>query len=92
METTIDLKALTGGARNCGVRTYAVLGDQRPIVVPYSPPILVVERPFQRPVLRRVDLGAQAPCAGKGYTFLGTNSNGVNAFFVKDEFAEPVPC
>ncbi len=65
-----------------------IMGDMLPISIPYDP------------AFRRFD----ADCSGlyfgcsiaalrhlaerKGYAFVGTNSNGINAFFVRNELAE----
>lgn len=67
-----------------------ILGDTLPIVVPYAPD-------FQRLKAHHSGLyfGASIEAlkrlaAQKGYTFVGTNSNGINAFFVRNDLAEPV--
>lgn len=65
----------------------AVFGDMWPISIPY-------ERNFvrTRPEYRNLYFGASITALRllgkrKGYTFLGTNSAGVNAFFVRDDYA-----
>jgi hypothetical protein len=62
-----------------------ILGDMRPVTVPYDPN-------FQRFHAHYSGLYFGASIAAlrhlaqrKGYTFLGTNSNGINAFFVRNE-------
>lgn len=67
-----------------------IFGDTRAITIPYSPR-------FQRLDAHRsglyfgASIGALKRLAQeKGYTFVGTNSNGINAFFVKNELAGPV--
>jgi hypothetical protein len=83
-------KALTGVEPAIVVCEYnAVLGDQRPIVVPYSPSFRRLSAHFSGQYFGASIAALKHLALEKGYTFLGTNSNGVNAFFVKDEFAEP---
>lgn len=68
----------------------AVFGDLHPLSVPYDPL-------FERTVAHHSNLyfGASLPALiglgrRKGYTFVGTNSNGCNAFFVRDDQAKSV--
>jgi len=65
----------------------AVFGDMWPLSIPY-------DRNFvrTRPEYRNLYFGASITALRrlakrKGYTFLGTNSAGVNAFFVRDDYA-----
>lgn len=65
----------------------AVFGDLHRITIPY-------QKDFQRTQAHfsNIYFGASLPALIelgriKGYSFVGTNSNGVNAFFVKQEFA-----
>jgi hypothetical protein len=65
----------------------AVFGDRRALTIPYRPD-------FNRRAAHPSGLyfGASVLalarlCAGKGYRFIGTNMNGVNAFFVRDDIA-----
>jgi hypothetical protein len=65
----------------------AVLGDMHSIVIPYDPA-------FNRalPNYHNLYCGAsiaalQSLAKRKGYTFLGTNSAGNNAFFIRDDYA-----
>lgn len=67
-----------------------VFGDLHAITVPY-------DAAFERLKAHHsgqyfgASLAAVVRLAGeKGYRFLGTNSNGVNAFFVRDDLAAPV--
>jgi hypothetical protein len=67
-----------------------ILGDTRAISVPYDPG-------FTRFAAHHCGLYFGASIAGlkhlaeqKGYAFIGTNSNGINAFFVKKCLAGPV--
>jgi len=68
----------------------AVFGDIHPLSVPYDPL-------FERTAAHHSNLcfGASLPALiglgrRKGYTFVGTNSNGCNAFFVRDDQAKSV--
>jgi hypothetical protein len=68
----------------------AVLGDQNAVAVPYDPQ-------FHRFKGHHSGLYFGASIAAlkllgeeKGYTFVGTNSSGINAFFVRQELAGPV--
>lgn len=68
----------------------AVLGDTRPVLVPYDPT-------FERLKLHHsgrhcgASIGAlQTLAREKRYTFVGSYSNGVDAFFVRTDLAEPV--
>jgi hypothetical protein len=66
----------------------AVLGDTAPVAVPYQPD-------FYRTLAHHSNLywGAsivalRSLAVRKGYRFVGTNSSGSNAFFVRQDFAE----
>ena len=68
----------------------AVLGDRAAITVPYN-------ADFQRTRAHHSNLyfGASiraliALGSSKGYTFVGTTSTGCNAFFVRDDLAQPI--
>lgn len=67
-----------------------ILGDTRPVVVPYDPT-------FTRFAAHHSGLYFGASIAAlrhlaeqRGYEFLGTNSNGINAFFVRRDLAGSV--
>jgi hypothetical protein len=67
-----------------------ILGDREPVVVPY-------ESDFQRFSSHHSGLYFGASIAAlkrlaaeKGYVFVGTNSNGINAFFVRKDLSESV--
>ena len=67
-----------------------ILGDRRTISIPYDPG-------FQRFAVHCSGLYFGCSIAAlrhlakqKGYAFVGTNSNGINAFFVRNELAESV--
>jgi len=65
----------------------AVFGDMWPISIPYEPHFVRT-----RPEYRNLYFGASITALRlmakrKGYSFLGTNSAGVNAFFVRNDYA-----
>jgi len=67
-----------------------VFGDRHPITVPYKPDFDRLSahhsgQYFGASIRAMVELAAD-----KGFRFLGTNSNGVNAFFVRDDLAPPL--
>lgn len=67
-----------------------ILGDMRAIAVPYSPSFNRFDgHPsglhFGASIAALEHLAEQ-----KGYAFVGTNSNGINAFFVKKSLAAPI--
>jgi hypothetical protein len=68
----------------------AVLGDTRPIVVPYNSSFRRHQAHFSGQYFGASIAALTHLARDKGYTFVGTNTNGVNAFFVKDEVAAPV--
>jgi len=68
----------------------AILGDLHHITIPY-------QTDFKRSQAHYSNLyfGASLPALialgrQKGYCFIGTNSNGVNAFFIKEDFAPSI--
>jgi hypothetical protein len=71
----------------CVCEYNAVLGDIWPISVPYEPHFIRT-----RPEFRNLYFGAsiaafRSLASKKGYQFLGTNSGGVNAFFIREDYA-----
>lgn len=67
-----------------------VLGDRHAITTPYDPAFERLKahhsgQYFGASVKAMISLAAQ-----KGFEFVGTNSNGVNAFFVRKDLAGPV--
>lgn len=70
-----------------------ILGDLRPLVVPYDPEFNRFTRHYSGLYFGSSIAALQRLGKDKGYRFLGTNSNGINAFFVKDSlagFVEPL--
>lgn len=68
----------------------AVFGDVQSIAIPYNPEFQRLNAHysglyFGASIVALIELGKN-----KGYTFVGTTSNGVNAFFVKNEFVDGV--
>ena len=67
-----------------------VLGDRHAISTPYDPAFERLKahhsgQYFGASITAMVSLAKE-----KGYTFVGTNSNGVNAFFVRDDLAPAI--
>ncbi len=65
----------------------ALLGDKIPITIPYDPKFVRSSKHFSNvyfggSLKAMCDLGRK-----KGYEFIGTNSNGVNAFFVRSDYS-----
>ena len=68
----------------------AVLGDVHSITVPYNPDFFRTKAHYSNlyfgaSLMALIDLGKE-----KGYTFVGTNTNGVNAFFIRNDFASEI--
>jgi len=68
----------------------AVLGDRRPVVVPYDPAFTRFKYHYSGLYLGCSILALQRLADQKGYAFVGTSSNGVNAFFVRKDLAGPL--
>jgi hypothetical protein len=68
----------------------AVLGDTRPIVVPYDSSFQRLKAHYSGQYFGASIAALKYLAQEKGYAFVGTNANGVNAFFVKEELAAPV--
>ena len=67
-----------------------ILGDKLAITVPYDPSFTRFEKHYSG-LFFGASIGALRHCAKlKGYSFLGTNANGINAFFVQDSLASSV--
>lgn len=67
----------------------AILGDTQPISIPYDPKFVFKTEHHGNyhgcSIAALRHLGEQ-----RGYEFIGTNSNGINAFFVRKDLAGPV--
>lgn len=67
-----------------------ILGDTRAVSVPYEPFATRFER-HASGLYFGASIKALEYCARqKGYRLIGTNSHGINAFFVRDDLAGPV--
>ena len=67
-----------------------VFGDLHAITVPYRPDFQRLEAHHSGQYFGCSVAAAQKLCLQKGNTFVGTNSTGVNAFFVREDLAGPV--
>jgi hypothetical protein len=65
----------------------AVLGDLHPIVVPYDPAFTRTLPNYHNLYYGASIAALQSLARRKGYTFLGSNSAGNNAFFIRDDYA-----
>ena len=65
-------------------------GDRRPITIPYAESFFRFEAHYTGGYYGCSIKAVQDVCKRKGYTFLGTNTSGVNAFFVRDDLASQV--
>jgi hypothetical protein len=71
----------------CVCEYNAVFGDIWPITIPYDPQFSRSRTEFKN-LYFGASIGALRSLAKrKGYRFLGTNSAGVNAFFVREDYA-----
>lgn len=67
-----------------------IFGDKEPIVVPYRPDFQRLRAHYSGLYFGASIAALQRLAADKGYAFVGTNSNGINAFFVKKDLANAV--
>ena len=67
-----------------------VFGDLKPISIPYRSDFDQLEAHYSGQYFGCSIAAVRQLCARKGYTFVGTNTNGVNAFFVRNDLAKPV--
>ena len=67
-----------------------VFGDLKAFTVPYRPDFDRMEAHYSGQYFGCSIAAAKYLCEKRGYTFVGTNSNGVNAFFVRNDLAAPV--
>lgn len=65
----------------------AVFGDVWPLSVPYEPNFDRTRLEFSNLYFGASIAALQSLASRKGYRFLGTNSEGVNAFFVRQDYA-----
>jgi hypothetical protein len=67
-----------------------VFGDLRAVTVPYRPDFQRLEAHYSGQYFGCSLAALRLLCEHRGYRFIGTNSNGVNAFFVRNDVAGPV--
>jgi hypothetical protein len=67
-----------------------ILGNTEPIVVPYRPDFQRFQAHYSGLYFGASILALQRLGEQKGYVFVGTNSNGINAFFVREDLAGAV--
>ncbi|MEW5963652.1 MAG: hypothetical protein AB1749_08805 [Pseudomonadota bacterium] len=67
-----------------------VLGDRHAITVPYDPAFERLKAHHSGQYFGASLAAIMRLAAEKSYTFVGTNSNGVNAFFVRNDLSGPV--
>jgi hypothetical protein len=67
-----------------------VFGDLRAVTVPYRPDFQRLDAHYSGQYFGCSLEAVRALCGRRGYSFIGTNSNGVNAFFVREGLAGPV--
>lgn len=67
-----------------------VFGDLRALTIPYRPDFQRLEAHYSGQYFGCSICALRLMCERRGFTFIGTNSNGVNAFFVRNDLAGPV--
>lgn len=67
-----------------------ILGDQQPVVVPYDPAFARFKGHYSGLYFGASIAALRHLAQQLGYEFVGTNSNGINAFFVRRDLAESV--
>jgi hypothetical protein len=67
-----------------------ILGDARRLVVPYDPNFTRFSAHYSGLYFGASIASLQHLASERGYTFVGTNSNGINAFFVRNDLVEPI--
>ena len=67
-----------------------ILGDTRAISIPYSSAFERLKSHYSGLYFGASIAALRHLAAKKGYAFLGTNANGINAFFVRNDLAESV--
>ncbi|WP_448208337.1 hypothetical protein [Azospirillum sp. sgz302134] len=67
-----------------------ILGDTRPVVVPYEPAFTRFAAHHSGLYFGASIMALRHLAEQRGYEFLGTNSSGINAFFVRRDLADSV--
>lgn len=64
-----------------------ILGDRHALTIPYQPDFSRLSAHYSGLYFGASVRAISSLCEAKGYKFVGTNSNGVNAFFVRNDLA-----
>lgn len=67
-----------------------IFGDLQAVSIPYQPAFQRLQAHYSGQYFGCSVAAARLVCSRKGYSFVGTNTNGVNAFFVRNDLAEPI--
>jgi hypothetical protein len=67
-----------------------VFGDLKSFTIPYRPDFQRMDAHYSGQYFGCSLGAAKLLCERKGYTFIGTNTNGVNSFFVRNDIAAPI--
>ena len=67
-----------------------VFGDLQPFTIPYRPDFRRLEAHYSGQYFGCSVAALKMLCTRRGYTFVGTNTNGVNAFFVRNDLADSI--
>jgi hypothetical protein len=67
-----------------------ILGDRYPIAVPYNQKFTRFDGHYSGLYFGCSIEAIRHLASSRGYTFVGSNSNGINAFFVRNDLAAPV--
>jgi hypothetical protein len=67
-----------------------IFGDTRAVAVPYVPEFRRFDAHYSGLYFGASIAALKHLATRKGYTFVGTNANGINAFFVKNDLAAPL--
>jgi hypothetical protein len=67
-----------------------IFGDLQPLTIPYYSEFQRFDAHYSGQYFGCSIAAARIVCERKGYTFIGTNTNGVNAFFVRNDVADPI--
>ncbi len=68
----------------------SVFGDLRAVTVPYLPDFDRMKAHYSGQYFGCSVGALKSLCTRKGYRFIGTSTSGVNAFFVRNDLAEPI--
>jgi hypothetical protein len=71
----------------CACEYNAVFGDVWPLAIPYKEDFVRNRREYHNLYFGASIIALQCLAKSKGYQFLGTTSEGVNAFFIREDYA-----